>query len=469
MNKLFLQHSRIAVSETVCDDWGDMTDLPKLRRILFESSYGEGSFIQTELWLPDNWNGIFIGLGNGGMAGSINRREIASYAMRGYATAQTDMGTSRGRAAGVGNPDMWADFGWRATHDMAEVSKKIIRAHYGRDAEYAYFIGASTGGQQAFSEAQRFPQDFDGVIGGVPANNRVFLHTYFLWNHNHLRKPDGTVMFTPEEVQSITQNAAAYFQSIGDGEEGDAFVTMPYRNENTVADFLSFLRKAVPHLRDEQLAALQAVYEGPKNPVTGQQIYNGMPISSEIYSCGLLGCQGVESPHYYPFIWTFGENYDPYSFDFDKDLEKVSATLSEDLNANDPDLTAFAASGGKFIAYSGSADPCVPFPDAMKYAERVAEFFGGYEKSSPFFRYFLMPGRDHGGSGLGTNTLYSDGHTYLLETMRRWREQDIAPDSLIAAKISQGETLFERTIYPYLSPENPKAPFPPSCDDAYLK
>lgn len=452
---------------TGCFD--DLTDLPPFFRVRLKTVCGKGSLIFTEMWLPDNWNGIYLAYGNGGMAGSINSKYLSHQMKNGYVTAQTDMGTSQGESAGINNPDVWKDFGWRATHYMAEIGKEIISRHYGKYPDYSYFDGGSTGGQQAFSSAQRFPEDFDGILAAVPANNRVFLHTYFLWNHNHLRKPNGEVMFSDEQISDITKIATEFFQSNGDGEKGDNFVSFPYIGENTVTDFLSFLRERKPEFSNEQTEALRAVYEGPKNPVTGKKIYNGMPIGSEIYGCGITDCQRQSPPHYYPFIWTFGADYDPYDFDFDGDLERVSDTLSADLNANNPDLSAFFARGGKIISYSGSADPCVPFPDAMKYYERVVDALGGYDKVSRSFRYFLEPGRDHGNGGLGANRLWSnEKREGLTEAVRKWVEQGIAPDYLVADRYIDGEIIFSRKLYPYCSENNPRKPMMDCCDEYYL-
>lgn len=461
----------VSVSYEDSGTFHQIPDTPHFYRVVLRSTPGAGSLIYTELWLPEDWNGVFVGLGNGGMAGDVWHELIAGYVRRGYAAAQTDMGTSGGRNRGIGNPDVWKDFGWRATHNMAEVCKTILCCHYGKKADYAYFVGGSTGGQQALSLAQRFPADFDGIIAGVPANNRIFLHTYFLWNHNHLRTPDGTTRFTEAEVLAISASAAEFFQSIGDGTPGDRFVSFPYNGADTVERFLDFLHHTHPDLTAAQLDALRAIYHGPVNPATGKQIYNGMPIGSERYGCGIMECQQEESPHFYPFIWAFGADYDGYSFDFDKDLDKLSDLLSEDLNANCPDLTAFKNRSGKLIAYSGSADPCVPFPDAMGYFERVMDTMGGYEETASFFRYFLSPGKDHGTEGLGSNVFLDDSgvSTDLLDALRTWREKGEAPAFLVAARTEGDQVKFARKIYPYASKENPQREFPPVCDADYLK
>ncbi len=447
----------------------NFTGLPPFYRVIFKTSCGVNSLIFTEIWLPDDWNGIYIAYGNGGMAGAINSGHLSHQMKNGYVTAMTDMGTSMGETAGIGNPDMWKDFGWRATHYMAKIGKEIIAKHYGRYPDYSYFDGGSTGGQQAFASAQRFPEDFNGILSAVPANNRVFIHTYFLWNHNHLRKPNGEVMFSDEQIADISKIAAEFFRSLGDGEEGDNFVSFPYAGEMTISKFLDYLKERKPEFTEEQINALRAVYEGPENPVTHRKIYNGMPIGSEVYGCGIAECQGEKSPHFYPFIWTFGSDYNPYDFDFDKDLEKVSDTLSADLNANDPDLSAFFSRGGKIICYSGSADPCVPFPDAMNYYERVTDAMGGYEKVSESFRYFLVPGKDHGDSGAGANQLWSNEvREDLTAAIRKWTEHGISPDYLIAARNIDGKVIFSRKLYPYCSENNPRRPFMKCCDEYYL-
>ena len=216
---------------------------------------------------------------------------------------------------------------------------------YGKKPEYSYFVGASTGGQQAFSEAQRFPEDFNGIIAGVPANNRVALHTYFLWNHNHLRRPDGKVMFTDKEIQNITHLAVSFFQNRKDGAEGDNFVTYPTRDDHTITEFIAYLAKN--GMDREQCDALTAVYTGPKDPKSGKRIYNGMPIGSEIYGCGIKDCQQAESPHFYPFIWCFGADYNGYNFNFSDEYKKIRDTLSADLDANRDDLSGFNERGGK--------------------------------------------------------------------------------------------------------------------------
>ena len=436
------------------DGKAEHRDISAFYRVECVSEPEEGSYIRTEIWLPAKWNGIFVGLGNGGIAGGICYGALAEHTRGGYAVANTDMGTSRGYYfSGIDNPAVWKDFGWRSTHIMTLIGKALTLICYGKSPKFSYFIGASTGGQQALSEAQRFPDDYDGIIAAVPANNRIFLHTYFLWNHVHLRTRDGRRLFTPREVEKLSYAATAFFQSEGDGERGDNFITMPWLGDGTVERFIDFLAVNHREFTEEQLNALRAVYGGPVNPRTGKRIYNGMPIGSERFGCGIMDCSGDKPPHYYPFMWTFGADYDPYVFDFDKDVETVDNLLSGELNANFSDITAFVGRGGRLIMYSGSADPCVPYPDALAYYKRVTAELGGDEIASRSVRYFLLPGRDHGSGGLGANREYGPSGESLLSALRHWRENGNAPEYLTALRVERGENgetteIFHRKIVP---------------------
>lgn len=443
-------------------------DLPPVRRLALESRPEQGSFIRFELWLPESWNGIFLGCGNGGMAGGISYGQLTRFSKKGYAVAHTDLGTSRGVESGVHNPVLWRDFGWRATHLMTVVSRALIRAHYGRDADYCYFNGASTGGQQAMSLAQRFPTDYDGIIAGVPASNRVFLHAYFLWNYVHLRTEEGRVLFAPEKVEHLSDLAAAFFQARGDGERGDNFVTDPHPDAGTVADFLRYIKDNAT-FTDEQRAALRAVYEGPVNPRTGEQIYNGAPIGSEV--CGLFReAEREGGMRFYPFRWAFGMDFAPHSFDFDKDLTRIAEKMAPDLNANSPDLTAFAARGGKLIAFSGSADPVVPYPDFLKYYHRVCACMGGMARVQEFFKYYLLPGKDHNSKGRGIGRWWLDDESRdVLCALRRWREEGIAPQEMTGVHVEEDTVTLQRQIAAYTGGKREGEQFPKSCNERYLR
>ena len=411
------------------------------------------SYIRSVIWLPEEWNGILLGLGSGGVAGKL----IGApwwHMLDGYAVAQTDMGTSRflsGEAHGA-TVELYRDYGWRSTHMMTECAKLICLEGYGRLPSYSYFFGASAGGLQALSEVQRFPEDYDGVIAGVPSNNTLNLIVYFLWLYQKLHREDGSVRISADTAEQISRLAAVFFGARGDGEIGDDFVSYPYTDENTVEDFLAFLQGECPSLTKEEIDTLRLLYRGPQNPKTGEQIFCGMPIGAERNS----GYFKEMTAFGYPWLrFLYGDDYDDRSFDFAQDYERLYTYVGKDFSANDPDLSAFCGHGGKLIVYSGVADPAGPYADALHYYNRVCDCLGGISEVLPFFRFFLLPGKAHGDTGLGVRQIYGEGQGVpLLAAIRAWREEGKAPAYLSCAHITNEDgkewVKFRRNVYPYL-------------------
>src|SRR4026208_131244 len=156
------------------------------------------SLINMELWMPtQNWNGKFMGTGNGGFAGAIQgmTTEMPPALRLRYATAGTDPGhQDSGGAWAIGHPEKMIDFGYRATHEMTLKSKQIVKAFYDQNAKYSYFKGCSTGGRMALMEAQRYPDDYDGIIAGSLANRHIHMWTAGIARSIDLsRHPEGAI------------------------------------------------------------------------------------------------------------------------------------------------------------------------------------------------------------------------------------------------------------------------------------
>src|SRR5712691_11341617 len=130
------------------------------------------SDIKVEVWLPaDGWNGKFQAVGNGGWAGVISYSAMADAIRAGYASASTDTGHvgSRGTFA-LDHPEKLIDFAWRSEHEMTVRAKAVVQAFYGSAPRLSYWNGCSTGGRQGLKLAQKFPDDYDAIIAGAPAN-----------------------------------------------------------------------------------------------------------------------------------------------------------------------------------------------------------------------------------------------------------------------------------------------------------
>ena len=478
LRTLDLPHTRIVELEVIEGNFQNDRfrehALPPTCRVLYETSYGEGSLIRSELWMPNDWNGRFVGLGNGGIAGVL-RGYYPGFSRQGYAVAETDMGTSRilsGECKQAGE-ELFRDYGWRSTHMMTVIAKRLMEAYYGRRPEYSYFIGYSAGGKQGLSLVQRFPEDYDGVLSGVPSNNALFLITGFLWNYVHLTTRDGGAVISTAEAEAIHGAAVDFFRALGDGEEGDRFITHPFAGADTVPRFIAYLRERLPALSEAQIEALEAVYRGPIHGKNGKQIYCGYPIGGEV-NAGWM--RDTDAPRKFGWPWFhhfFGEDFCLHDFDFSDQLDLMIEKIAADFCSNAPDLSAYFARGGRLLSFSGVADPFGAWGDAAKYYNRVVAAVGDYETVSASYRLFFPPGKAHGNEGRGTNALYAnEERASLFSALIAWCEQGTPPEYLVAARVEkteEGEKLaFMRRVYPYRADWQEGVDFPPSCDEEYL-
>jgi feruloyl esterase len=392
----------------------------------------KGSNINVEVWLPDadKWNARFLGLGNGGSAGHINPGGLASQSAAGFAVATTDMGTAPNSDSGIGNPEVWKDFGFRATHLMTLAGKQITRAYYGKDPELSYFSGGSTGGQQALQEAQRYPEDYDGIAAAVAAHCRTPLHAYFLWNDQILKK----CPFTKEQDASVIAAANEYMAAREIPAVAGKFVSDPRCTAQDIEAVIALARKKDATLTDEHAAALRKLFDGPRHAVTGERIFNGIPLGASI---------AASHGHLYLFQWVFGANKPLDEINFGADIDTYTAKLAPYLNAENPDLSPFEKRGGKLIMTLGTADSVVPYHASVDYYERVIERCGGLDKVQSFYRFYLVPGLAHGG-GPGINQ-----GPNLLEAVRAWRETGTAPTALTGRHVVDGKSEWEMPLYPY--------------------
>jgi feruloyl esterase len=387
----------------------------------------KGSNINVEIWLPDadKWNTRFLGLGNGGAAGKINPAGLATASAAGYAVATTDMGTAPNPDSGVGNPEVWKDFGFRATHLMTVAAKQIVRAHYGKDPEYSYFSGGSTGGQQALQEAQRYPEDYDGIAAAVAAHCRTPLHAYFLWNYQIVKM----CPFTKSQDASVIAAANEFMATREIPASAGKFVSDPRCNAQDIGAVIALARKNDATLTGEHTAALRKLFDGPRHAVTGERIFNGIPLGSSIEA---------SHNHLYLFKWVFGADKKMEEINFGADMDTYTAALAPYLNAENPDLSAFAKRGGKLIMTLGTADSVVPYHASVDYYERVIERFGGLPMAQSFFRFYVVPGLAHGG-GPGINQPPN-----LLDAVRAWRETGMGDADL---SLSDPDRMEPRHLY----------------------
>jgi len=393
----------------------------------------EKSNIQVELSLPDprNWHKKFLGLGNGGAAGNINTEVFLEPLSRGFAAATTDMGTAPSPDSGIQNIAVWKDFGYRATHLMTVVSKQIIEIYYGILPEFSYFSGVSTGGQQALQEAQRYPEDYDGIIAGLPAHSRVPLHAYFLWNEQILNK----CPFSEQQQKNIIAGANEYMAPKELPQIAGKFISDPRCSTDDLKTIIKIAKKRDNSLTRKHINALWKLFDGPTHKLTGERIFNGIPPGSSF---------DIAHGHLYLFKWVFGKDKSIMDINFAEDIDFYAESLVSYLNAENHNISKFKKNSGKLIIFSGSADSCVPYHATLDYYERVIEHCGSLEEAKSFSRFYIIPGASHGSSSPGINKIPD-----FLELLIQWREKEIAPDFIKGLRIIGNEVEMEIPIYPY--------------------
>ena len=420
------------------------------------------SNIKVEMWMPLDrrvWNGRFVGTGNGGYAGSIVYSELAATLSLGFAVINTDMGTSPSTVLDgtplTSHPQKQIDFAYRSTHLMTLAGKAIVRAFYGHDAGYSYFTGCSTGGGQALHEAEQFPNDYDGIVGGAPAENRTNLHVSILWEYavTHLI-PKAVI---PEALlQTVTNSVVAACGVQSGSLPSDQFLTDPRSCHWNAISLLCKPGQTTDCLSPEQVAALDLIYAGPHDPRTGELIYPGVNRGSEAGSLFDISAEeglsfGQTEPTFDGlFYWVFGPSWVWQSFDYDHNVTTLDATLGPIADANSINLSAFKSHGGKFIMYHGWADALVPPQDDINYFLRLAASQGDTSadvssasgKTQSFFRLFMVPGMGHCETGPGPNVFGgadnpggpADIKHNVLLSLQNWVETGKAPDRIVATK-----------------------------------
>lgn len=426
--------------------------LPAFCRVEATARPTSDSEIKFEVWIPpvDAWNGKFQGVGNGGYQGSISYAAMANALRRNYATASTDTGhTGDDVIFGQGHPEKVIDYGWRAIHVMTDTAKLIIRNAQGTFADKSYFVGCSAGGHQAMSEAQRFPGDYDGIIAGAPANNRIrqtfaFVHS---WTATH--NADGSPILTAAKLALVT--TAAVEACDANDTLKDGLIEDP---RTCSFDAATLACKAGADestcLTPQQVEAVKKVHDGARNPRTGEQIFTGWPKGSENFGDpAIMGWRQYITEMKEPArvgvfkYWLFSDpNWDVRTLDYDRDFAFMNERLPH-MHAVDRDLRPFKKSGGKLISYTGWLDPVVPPQDTAAYYEGVAKLMGGYGKTRDFYRLFTAPGMGHCSGGPGPNTFD------MLTALEQWVEKGIAPDKIIAAHSTNGKVDRTRPLCPY--------------------
>jgi feruloyl esterase len=392
-----------------------------------------------ELRLPlMGWNGKFVEVGCGGNCGTTSWT-ILCPVHRGYACIASDMG-HRGKG-----PDMlWAyhnlqaqfDLYVRGPHVVGVAGKAITASYYGKPPSHAYFMGCSSGGLQALSLAQRFPYDFDGIIGLCGSPYRADLIMYYIWAAKAFRDENGASRLDERDLQLVHDAALAACDK-DDGVQ-DGIISDPYHCDFDPAQLQCRTDVTQDCLTTSQVEAVRKVYSGPMTSERVKKTYmRGLPPGTELGWTGFIASGSGPAPleawvlpilRYMGFDPAPGPDWTLPDFDFDRDYERLG--VADALwSARDPDLRRLKAAGAKLIYAYGLSETGSNPAGMIDYYQTVERVMGGRASTQEFFRLFMVPGMDHCGGGAGASAI--DYLTYMED----WVEHGRAPDKLIGAHV----------------------------------
>jgi hypothetical protein len=406
-----------------------------------------GTEIKFSLLLPDTWNHKFVMGGGGGFVGSVqNQAQFVVNA--GYATAGTDTGHTGGTidaSWALNNEERRTNFGYLAVHRTAETAKRILRSYYSANETRAYFSGCSNGGRQGLMEAQRYPDDFDGIVAGAPAADFTGIAAQFI-KDARAQFPDPknlTPLLSPEALRSV----ASQILEKCDGLDGvkDGVMEDPRQCHVDVSTLTG--------LSAAQQTALKAIYAPTR---AGSEIaFPGQPFGGEGEPAGwpawISGASPREGQPAAPSLrYSFGTQLFKYLVFNDPEWDYTKYDLSTwrndtkrtaaYLNATSPDLSAFKAKGHKLLLWHGWADAGLSPLATIKYYEEVK---ARDAKADGFVKMFLMPGVLHCGGGSGPD------NADWASAIDGWVESGKAPTTIIAQKGSGTAVSRTRPLCPY--------------------
>jgi feruloyl esterase len=396
------------------------------------------------------WTGRYLQVGCGGLCGRVSLQVGAADGCTpvtdgGFAIGSTDMGH-----AGMGgefgqDPQKRADFAYRAVHLTAVLSKALVRAFYGRDADYAYFTGCSDGGREALMEAQRYPHDFDGIIAGAPAMNfQVQNGLFHAWQARSNQGPGGTPVLLAPRLPLLHSAVLEQCDRLDGQVDGLLADPRACHVDLTAAQCRGSEADGTARcLTPAEVEVARRFYDGPRDPSTGERLTAGGPQpGSELAWAGVFVPASASQPIFSERITLDAlrnlsfETNPPASFGlsdvrFDRGWIDRLRPLHPLYDATNPDLAAFAAAGGKLILWHGWSDPHISPMNTIAYHDAVGAELGTATRDA-FERMYLLPGVHHCSGGEGPSRID------LLTPMMAWVEQGTAPDAIVSRAAGRG-------------------------------
>ncbi|KAL3439920.1 Tannase/feruloyl esterase [Aspergillus insuetus] len=403
--------------------------------------------VKVWIWLPavKDWNGRFQGVGGGGWVAGGGEASLVVAVSQGYAAGSTNASGQGFFPDGADGPDLGLlnDFASRSLHEMTLVGKQLAKSLYGREPHHSYWNGCSTGGRQGYILAQKYPTDYDGILGAAPA---LYWPSFIL----SLWWPDFVIKYVgvaPSQCELDVFHKAAMEQC--DGQDG---VTDGIIGNVQACDFdpLSVVGIEVEcygkqiTISDKVAQVVKMAHQGPTSP-SGLKLWDGYDYGSDfkIIIRTVTDENGETTPFEVPSIGTWIRLFLKKDPDFDlasiktlEDVTELFATAHSEyggiIGSDDPDLSAFRNHGGKLLSWHGLGDNLIMANNSLRYRNQVEQVMGGNNRVNEFYRLFLAPGAGHCVDGYGPLP------TSPLNTLVDWVEKNKEP-AILAANFTDTE------------------------------
>lgn len=403
--------------------------------------------VKVVVGLPQNWTGRLQGVGGSAYAAGDTGAPFTQALQGGYAAVTTDAGvlggldTSWALKNGEIDQTLLTNFASRSVHEAAVIAKQVVRGHYQRPVTYSYWNGCSTGGRQGYLEAQRFPDDYDGVLANAPAVNWSQFAVATLWPQI-VQGNDGHVVGNC--VLEAFRKAAIEACDSQDGVT-NGIVDRPDRCSYDPRQLVG--RKILCEggevvVTKADADVMRKIWDGPTDE-RGRSLWPGLPKGADpVWLAGTIpGFPGPGFPVAAQWVQSFlvkqpGFDTSKLTYAQYRDLFRQSVSEFDGvIGTSDPDLSAFRRAGGKLITFVGTNDQLIPPGGTLRYRDQVERRMGYV---NDFYRLFTAPGVDHCLGGDGPQP------TNALGQLVDWVERGKAPATLTAA--TAGST---RNLCPY--------------------
>lgn len=406
---------------------------------------GINDAVQVEYLLPlSGWNGRFQSTGGGGFAAGSGQAGMLSAVAAGFAAGTTNITAF----LELGDPDqgLFTDFSGRALHEMTVLGKEICTSFYGSPPHHTYWAGCSTGGRQGHQMAQRYPEDFDGILADAPAIMWTPLMMTLEWTvitmaqHNHFLTPCEIDIFLNESI-NLCDSLDGVTDRIISHPGACAFNPKSLVGKNYTCGGQSIT------IGQSAAAVTQSIHDGIISPL-GRKMWTGYDwgtnftgiLAPNVSATGAFGYYGVN------WIGTFlaeNANYNASAVTTEQLLEWwIDSTnrYGGVIDTSNPDLTPFRNRGGKLLTFHGFSDYAIPANNTMFYRNLVESSMGGYNATNDFYRLFFAPGVGHCGAGYGPAPIDA------LDKLVAWVEKGVAPTTLSGSYMTSNGTVATRPL-----------------------